>query len=141
LSQILFKRNTISFDPSIIVSHNGSFDVPSVAASGNNAYVVWKESSLNVTNIWYRRSTDGGASFGGIVNLTNGSLFEPAIAASGNNVYVVWHDNTTQAGVAQFDILYRRSTNGGANFGSTVNLSNTPQASTIPAIVASNNLT
>jgi hypothetical protein len=25
LSRILFKRNTISFDPSIIVSHNGSF--------------------------------------------------------------------------------------------------------------------
>jgi hypothetical protein len=92
LSQILFKRNTISFDPSIIVSHNGSFDVPSVAASGKN-------------------------------------------------VYVVWHDNTAQAGVVEFDILYRRSTNGGANFGSTVNLSNTARASTIPAIAASNNLT
>src|SRR5919109_4656221 len=102
LSQILFKRNTISFDPSIIVSHNGSFDVPSVAASGNNVYVVWKESSLNVSNIWYRRSTDGGASFGGIVNLrsrTNGSLFEPAIAASGNNVYVVWVESIAGGGV------------------------------------------
>src|ERR671924_73878 len=112
LSQILFKRNTISFDPSIIVSHNGSFDVPSVAASGNNVYVVWKESSLNVSNIWYRRSTDGGASFGGIVNLTENTASdaeETAIAASGNNVYVVWSDLSGN----KDNILYKKSTNGG----------------------------
>jgi hypothetical protein len=35
LSQILFKRNAISFDPSIIVSHIESFDVPAIAASNN----------------------------------------------------------------------------------------------------------
>jgi hypothetical protein len=141
LSQILFKRNTISFDPSIIVSHNGSFDVPSVAASGNNVYVVWKESSLNVSNIWYRRSTDGGASFGGIVNLrsrTNGSLFEPAIAASGNNVYVVWVESIAGGGV--WDILYTRSTDGGASFGGIVNLTeNTASDAEETAIAASGN--
>src|SRR5215208_5790315 len=83
LSQILFKRNTISFDTSIIVSHNGSFDVPAIAASGNNVYVVWKEASLESRDIWFRRSVDGGASFSGTVNLRSkptGSLFEPAIA-------------------------------------------------------------
>ena len=90
-SQILFKRNTISFDPSIIVSHTGQFGIPYVAASGNNVYVVWRESI-------------------------------PA-------------DPTSVA------IWYRRSTNGGANFGSTVNLSNSPQASALPTIAASNNLT
>jgi ethanolamine utilization microcompartment shell protein EutL len=141
LSQILFKRNTISFDPSIIVSHNGSFDVPSVAASGNNVYVVWKERSLNVSSIWYRRSTDGGGSFGGIVSLrskTTGSLFEPAIAASGNNVYVVWVDNITASGV--WDILYTRSTDGGASFGGIVNLTeNTASDGEETAIAASGN--
>jgi hypothetical protein len=42
-------------------------------------------------------STDGGASFGSIVNLSNngGSSFQPAIAASINNVYVAWFDNTS----------------------------------------------
>jgi hypothetical protein len=141
LSQILFKRNTISFDPSIIVSHNGSFDVPSVAASGNNVYVVWKESSLNASDIWYRRSTDGGASFGDIVSLRNkttGSLFEPAIAASGNNVYVMWVESIAGGGV--WDILYTRSTDSGASFGDIVNLTeNTASDGEETAIAASGN--
>jgi hypothetical protein len=248
LSQILFKRNTISFDPSIIVASSGTYERPAVTASGNNVYVLWDGRTLESRDILYRRSTDGGASFGGIVNLSNTAAFSvspvlaasgnnvyvvwiedtapgvrdilyrrstdggasfggivnltentasdaeetaiaasgnnvyvlwsnfpnvgnvdilykkstnggasfgdtknlsnsagnsgrPTVAVSGNNVYVVWHDNTTQGGVAQFDILYRRSTNGGANFGSTVNLSNTAQASTTPSIAASNNLT
>src|SRR5215208_2636457 len=198
LSRILFKRNTISFDPSIIVSHTGSFGKTAVAVSGNNVYVVWDDdgTASQGNDVLYRRSTDGGANFGSTVNLTEntaadaeetamaasgnnvyvlwsndfdpgtfdilykkstnggtsfgdtinlsntaGSSGSPAIAASGNNVYVVWHDNTTQVAGAQFDILYRKSTNGGTSFGSTVNLSNTAQASTIPAIAASNNLT
>jgi hypothetical protein len=139
LSQILFKRNTISFDPSIIVSHNGSFDVPAIAASGNNVYVVWKESSQDVHAIWYRRSTDGGASFGSTVNLSNTSAttFEPAIAASGNNVYVVWVESS---GGSVWDILYRRSTDGGASFGSIVNLTeNTAADGEETAIAASGN--
>ena len=147
LSQIIFKRNTISFDPSIVVSHNDPFDAPGVAASGNNVYVVWKGSSQQSQDIWFRRSTDGGASFtggtsfSGTVNLSNSTGFSrlPAIAASGNNVYVVWQDDSLVPG--NFDILYRRSTNGGASFSGTVNLSNTARASTIPAVAASNNLT
>ena len=87
---ILFKRNTISFDPSINLSDN----------TGDA-----------------RRST-------------------PAIAASGNNVYVLWCDI-----IQSFDIFYRRSTDGGANFGSTVNISNNFEDSTNPAVAVSNNLT
>jgi ethanolamine utilization microcompartment shell protein EutL len=141
LSQILFKRNTISFDPSIIVAHSGTYGRPDVTTSGNNVYVVWKGTSLESRDIWFRRSTDGGASFGDIVNLrskTTGSLFEQAIAASGNNVYVVWVDNITAGGVA--DILYRRSTDGGASFGDIVNLTeNTGSDGEAPAIAASGN--
>ena len=44
----------------------------------------------------------------------------PSIGVSGNNVYVVWRDNTP----GNFDILYRRSTDGGSSFSSTANLRN-----------------
>jgi hypothetical protein len=37
-------------------------------------------------------------------------------------------------------ILYRRSTDGGASFGPTVNLSNTTENSVSPHVAASNNL-
>jgi hypothetical protein len=39
------------------------------------------------------------------------------------------------------DILYKKSTNGGASFSGTVKLTNTDRSSTRPAIAASNNLT
>src|SRR5689334_1769413 len=51
-------------------------------------------------------STDGGASFGSIVNLSNngGSSFQPAITASINNVYVAWFDNTS----GDSEIFYKK---------------------------------
>jgi hypothetical protein len=61
------------------------------------------------------------------------------MAASGNDVYVAWYDTTQENGV-NYNILYRRSTNGEANFGGTVNLSNTAPSATYPAIAAFNNL-
>jgi hypothetical protein len=85
-------------------------------------YVAWEDSTLGSGEIFYRRSTDGGATFGSTVNLSNNAAESApaAVAVSGNNVYVDWRDNTP----GNFDIFYRRSTDGGASFGSTVNLSN-----------------
>ena len=44
---------------------------------------------------------------------------------------VVWVDNTP----GNYDIFYRRSTNSGASFGSTANLSNSGASSFSPAVV------
>jgi hypothetical protein len=139
--EVLYRRSTdggVSFDSIVNLSNNpGPSSRPDVAASGNNVYVVWYDDSLGNDDILYRRSTDGGFSFSGIVNLSNnpGGSYYPAIAASANKVYVVWHDSTP----GNSDILYRRSTNGGANFGSTLNLSNNPGNSGVSAIAASAN--
>ncbi|MGA9841429.1 MAG: sialidase family protein [Nitrososphaeraceae archaeon] len=105
----------------------GSSGTPDIAISGNNVYVAWNDNTGTGedTAIYYRRSVDGGATFGSIFNLSNnaGSSLSPAIAVSGNHVYVVWDDNT-ETGEAS-EILYRRSVDGGATFGNTINLSNT----------------
>jgi hypothetical protein len=101
-----------------------------------SAYTVWEERAYS--NILFKRNT---ISFDPSINLTNydtGASSVPAVAASGDNVYVVWRDETTPR---IYDILYRRSTNGGANFGGTVNLSSTISDSFDPAVAASNNLT
>jgi hypothetical protein len=141
-SNILFKRNTISFDPSINLTNydTGASGSAAVAASGNNVYVVWSDARPGrYQDIFYTRSTNGGANFGWILNLSNnnGASSVPAVAASGNNVYVVWGDTTP----GNQDIFYTRSTNGGANFGSAVNLSNNSGQSASQDVAASNNLT
>lgn len=189
---ITFKRNTISFDPSVILNNPaeptgglavaatqynvyavwynlfqarfseiyyrrstdgganfawtenlsntaGYSNTPVIAASGNNVHVVWTDNTPGDWDIFYRGSTNGGDSFGSTTNLSNNSgrsLF-PTVAASEDNVYVVWTDNTP----GNSDIFYRRSTNSGASFGSTVNISNSAPNSGSPAVAASNNLT
>lgn len=68
-----------------------------------------------------RRSTDKGATFENIINLSNniGSTGEISVVASGNNVYVAWADFH----ITDIEIHYRRSTDNGATFEDTVNLS------------------
>ncbi len=43
------------------------------------------------------------------------------IATSGNNVYIVWPSNKT---TADFEIMFKASTDGGKTFGTKINLSN-----------------
>ena len=97
--------------------------IPAIAVSGNNVHIVWHDTTPGNSDILYRRSTDGGATFGSTINLSNnaGNSCYPAIAVSGNNVHVVWEDDTP----GNIDILYKRSTDGGASFTEpTKNLSN-----------------
>ena len=111
---------------------------PAMAASGNNVHVVWEDNTPGNSDILYRRSIDGGSTFPNIIkNLSSnaGFSFNPAIAVSGNNVHVVWQDVT---GETEFDILYRRSLDGGNTFPNIIkNLSGTDGASGDPAIAVS----
>jgi hypothetical protein len=92
-------------------SGNSTLAAPQVAASGNNVYVVWGNGNEDIgSNIWLKRSTDGGNSFEPMVNLGEGA--EPQILASGDNVYVAWLGRVN--GVLA--LAFTRSTDGGANF-------------------------
>src|SRR5438270_12301037 len=105
--------------------------VPQIAVSGSNVYVVWGMSSGNNynnksgtgnSNIFFRSSTDNGTTFGNAINLShdnNGTSSSPKIAVSGSNVYVVWSDSITGNGY----IYYKKSTDGGNNFGDKKNVS------------------
>ena len=102
---------------------------------------MWSDSDFGNVEIFYRRSTDGGMTFGPIDNLSNNGGFSnfPAIAAYENSVYVVWQDQ--DAITEDNEILYRKSTDGGTSFGTTVNLSNKDGNQGSPDIAASENLT
>jgi hypothetical protein len=100
---------------------------------------MWDDSSFGNVEILYRRSTDCGMTFGPTKNLSNNAGFShfPAIATLENNVYVVWQDQNNIS--EDNEILFRKSTDGGSNFGNTINLSNKQGNQGQPDIVASDN--
>jgi len=123
-SEILYRTNAgdvFGRNADDLSNSAGFSEKPAIFVSGNDVYVVWDDDTSGNAEILYRKSTDGGASFGSTVNLSNdaGTSRAPALVVFGNNIYVVWSDDT----VGNFEIYYRKSTDGGASFGSTVNLS------------------
>jgi hypothetical protein len=85
---------------------------PSVSVSGSNVHIVWQDNRDGNYEIYYKRSTDGGTSWGADIRLTNDSSPSryPCVEVSNLFVHVVWHDWNT------LDIFYKRSTDGGLNW-------------------------
>jgi hypothetical protein len=103
-------------------NNNGESKNPQIAAFRNNVYVVWEDYPLvnSINNqILFARSIDNGMKFENTIRLSNntGESTNPQIAAFRNNVYVAWED-TSPDGTS--DILYTRSPNNGATFGSLI---------------------
>ena len=79
---------------------------PQLAVSGNNVYVVWQEDDAITGNqdIFFKKSTDNGNSFGPVNNLignsNNGRSTDPTVTVSAGNttsiVYVVWQEVTNE---------------------------------------------
>jgi hypothetical protein len=129
----------------INVSNNTEGDsvYAQVAASGNNVYVVWQDTEGSDTpprdnsspsvfdslysqnknyDIYFRKSVDGGITFGEDINLSNSPGFSehPQIAAIGNNVYIVWVDDT----YGNKEISFIRSNDTGSTFDQPTKISN-----------------
>ena len=102
--------------------------------------MVWEDTTPGNSDILYRRSINGGSTFPNIItNLSEDARFseKPAIAVSGNIVHVVWYTSIT---AGNFDILYRRSTDGGTSFTDPIkNLSSNAGISVDPSIAVSGN--
>jgi hypothetical protein len=151
-------NNSMSFTEPINLSNNTRDSVYSqIASYGNNVYMVWQEnnpvpsdlnSNANDNNIQYnnnyrnydvyiKKSTDGGLTFGKEINLSKNPGFSehPQIAISGNNVYIAWIDDTSSSSSSSTttttknqEILFRKSIDGGNTFDKIINLSNSSNA-------------
>lgn len=115
-SEIFYKRSTdggVSWLGLIRLTWSpGESRVPSISADGNNIHVVWDEDSSGNREVFYKRSSDRGATWSSLVRMTwnNGDSENPSITRdSGNRIHVVWNDNTP----IYNQIFYKRSTNGG----------------------------
>jgi hypothetical protein len=129
LSSLQVNANAINFENATNLTNNPNDSVYGQieASSKNNVNIVWQDSVPGPTDrnydIFFKRSSNAGTSFGKEINLSNNNGFSehPQLATSGNNVYVVWADNSLSA---NREILFARSTDGGISFGNPKNLSN-----------------
>jgi signal peptidase I len=132
-----------TFGKVINVSHNLGFSInPAIAASPlskNVLYTTWEDNSSGNYEIYFAKSTDGGNTFGKIVNISNNSGISsiPSISAYNSSVCVVWEDNSS----GNYEIYFAKSTDGGNTFGKSINLSNNTGRSVLPNIAVSTNNT
>ena len=97
-------------------NNTGASQHPQIATTDNNIYVVWEDNTYSNKEILFTKSTDGGNSFGHVLNLSNtlGDSYNEEISAFGDNVYVVWqeHDDLGE----KTSIFFKASSDGGADF-------------------------
>jgi hypothetical protein len=116
----------------------GYSDDTSIAVDSNNhIHLVWVDDKLGNYEIYYKKSTDAGASWMATKRLTwtSGSSLYPFIAIGpSDNLHVVFEDNTK----GNYEIFYKKSINGGTTW-STKRLTFNPGKSYEPKIDVGDN--
>jgi hypothetical protein len=83
--------------------------------SSDHIHIVWNDDTLGNNELHYRRSVDGGATWGAVKRLTwnSGSSYNSAIAIDSNDtIHVVWSDDTP----GHDEVYYKQSADGGATW-------------------------
>lgn len=138
VDQIYYKRSTDGGDSwgtdTRITFSSAACQYPSIAVSDAIVHIVWYDQRDGNNEIYYKRSNDNGETWGSDVRLTNNSSYSafPSIIVSGSIVHIVWFDNRD----ANDEIYYKRSTDGGNNWGADTRLSNSLGLSQFPCISA-----
>jgi len=111
---------------------------PALAIGSDDAvHLLWEDNTSGNFEIYYRKTTDGGATWGATQRLTwnSGSSYSPAMAIdSSNRIHIVWHDFTPNDFYAE--IYYKRSTDGGTTWLPAQRMTWTSGSSLSPAIAA-----
>jgi len=137
---IYYKRSAdggLSWEPDVRMSFGNAYcGFPSIAASGSVVHLVWEDEQDGTGKIFYRRSTDGGISWGEetrITNYTAGS-WDPSVAVNGSVVHVTWMDTRDGGG---YEVYYKRSEDTGLTWSEDMRLTATAYTSKLPNIAVS----
>ncbi|HEY3236058.1 MAG TPA: sialidase family protein, partial [Polyangiaceae bacterium] len=121
-----------TWQPEQRLTTSGSAFRYDLAASGSNVHLVWADYRSSDWEIYYLQSSDNGANWASEVKLVANptkavEMGRPQIASQGNNLHVTWEDSR-DFGASCFtipncpEIYYKRSTDGGASWGSDVRI-------------------
>src|ERR1019366_7371822 len=105
-----------------------------IAANGSALHVVWYDYRDGTGNgeIYYKRSTDGGITWGTDTRLTNDTAVSvnPSVTVSGSIVHIVWQDERD----GNPEIYYKNSTDGGITWSADTRLTNDVANSWNPSV-------
>jgi len=115
-----------------LTSNSGASTYPAIAANGEKIYVVWVDNTSGNNDIFFRKSTDGGATWNAAKQLTTSASdsHHPRIALNGSNIYATWCDDVT----GNYEIYFRRSLDSGASWQTSKNITNNAGSSGSPDI-------
>jgi len=115
---------------------DGMLEYPTIAAdSSGGVHVMWHDNTPGNYEIFYKRSTDSGATWSGLTRLTwsSGESFYQSITVdSSDGIHVVWNDRTSEVN----DIYYKNSSDGGATWSVLTRLTWNAGESWSPTIAA-----
>lgn len=135
-NEIYFKRSTdqgLTWETDTRLTHNYAYSLnPSLAVSGSELHVVWRDSRDGNAEIYYKRSTDGGISWEADKRLTDNpsTSANASVAVSQLLVSVVWEDSRQ----GNTEIYYKHSIDGGSNWSSDTRLTSTSANSNNPSV-------
>ena len=120
-----------------VSNNSGHSETPQIMYSGNNIYVAWIEDISGSRDIFFKKSSDNGCTFGPTIDLGigKGGSIDPKLATNGNNIYLIWEHTPGNNGA----IYFTRSSDSGASFEKVKNLGNNTGFNGYPQIVASDN--
>jgi len=121
-------RLTFDADSSLLSNNNARC----LAASGDTVHVVWYDRRDGNWEIYYKRSSDAGSTWGSDTSLTASpdTSKNPSIAVSGSTVHLVWQDHRD----GNWEIYYKTSTDGGSSWGSDIRLTADTMQSRSPSL-------
>jgi hypothetical protein len=134
--KILYKRSIDAGaswgDDTQLTNEASPSEFPSVAATGEAVHVVWRDLRDGNWEVYYKRSIDGGETWGDDTRLTNdgGASMFPSVAATGADVHVVWNDDRD----GNTEVYYKRSADGGAIWDSDTRLTTNLSRSEYPLV-------
>jgi hypothetical protein len=139
--EIFFKKSSDdgnSFGEKIRLSDNIGFsEHPQMASEDMNVYIVWADDTNANKQIYFKKSNNGGNSFGEdtLLSDSNSNAYNQEIASFGNNVYIVWLEKIPNG---PYRIMLASSNDGGNTFHKPKTISENAMAQTYPKISAYN---
>jgi hypothetical protein len=143
--EIYYKRSAdggVNWSSDMRLTNNPSYSSPpSIAASDSTLHVVWADNRDGNIEIYYKRSSDSGISWGTDTRLTNDPNYsgDASVAVSGSNVYVAWSDQ--RDGFLINEVYCKTSTDGGISWGTDTRLTYALAFASAPSVaVAGSNV-